>query len=480
MVRTKDEIKAYLENRMTLGEDTLRAMTMDNNKRPLPTRAVFLVIDKYIRDFFDGSSEPRWIAIPGLRGVGKTTLAAQLYMKVKCAKYHKIYLSLDEASRSLGTSVKELLDVYEEMLGTPFEKLEEPVFIFLDEVQYDNSWGLTLKTIYDRAKKVFIICTGSSALSIQTNPDIARRVVMTKIYPLSFTEYQLIKDRKYPTKGLGSSIREALFNSKTGEEAYLKLELFKDQVKDYWKGIKSIDIDSYLKYGTLPNAVALRHEPLIYSQINQTLNSVLNRDVPQLNTFDKQTIDKLSQILYVVASYDNTSFNTISQNLGLDFKTVGSIFDALEKTELLIRVYPYGPHESQARKPSKFLFTSPAFRAMYYNLVGSTATYDEYKGKLFEDMIGLYLHRIFSKSHDTNITYDSAQGGADFIVGARVPGLDGSIVIEASLGEKKYGQIYKTLQKTKSRYGFVVAPVDLKISEDKQCFAVPLKYFLLI
>ncbi len=480
MPRTKDEIRAYLENRMTLGEDTLRAMTVDNNKKPLPARAVFLVIDKYIRDFSDRvSAEPRWVAIPGLRGVGKTTLVAQLYIKLNCSKYHKIYLSLDEASRSLGTSIKELLEVYEEMLGTPFERLDEPVFIFLDEVQYDNSWGITLKNIYDKAKKVFIICTGSSALSIQTNPDIARRVVLTKIYPLSFTEFQLIKDRKYPLRGLGNSIREALFNSKTGEEAYDNLQSLQWKVDSYWKGIKDSDIESYLKYGTLPSAIALRQEPLIYSQINQTLNSVLNRDVPQLNTFDKQTIDKLSQILYTVASYESTSFNTISQNIGLEFRTVSSIFDALEKTELLIRIYPYGPHESQARKASKFLFTSPAFRAMYYNLVGSTATFDEYKGKLFEDVIGLYLHRIFSKT-DNSITYDSAQGGADFIVGTRIPGQGGGIVIEASLGEKKYEQVYNTSKKINARYGFVVSPTNLKISNDKQCFAVPLKFFLLI
>lgn len=480
MVRSKDEIKAYLENRMTIGEEGLMAMTLDQDKRPLPTRSVFLVIDKYIRDFKKGiSTEPRWIAIPGLRGVGKTTLVAQLYTKINCPKYHKIYISLDEASRSLGVSIKDVLSVYEEMLGTPFEKLIEPAFIFLDEVQYDETWGITLKTLYDRAKNVFIVCTGSSALSLQTNPDIARRVVLTKIHPLNFTEYEMIKDRKYPLRGLGSTIKGTLFNSKTAGEVYEGLLPLQGQVDSYWLGIKDADFENYLKYGTLPFTIALRNEPLIYSQINQTLNSVLNRDVPQLNAFDKQTVDKLSQVLYMVASYDTTSFNTISQSIGLDIRTVGSIFDALEKTELLLKIFPYAPHEGQVRKASKFLFSSPAFRSMYYNLVGSTSTFEKYKGKLFEDVIGLYLYRIFSRTADASITYDSAQKGADFIIGTGLAGQDG-IVIEASLGDKSYAQVYNTMEKTNARYGFTVSPDGLKLADDKKCLSVPLKYFLLI
>ena len=478
MDNKKDEIKAFLENRMTVGEETLKAMILDHGK-PLLRRAVALVIDKYIRDFQQGKAEPRWVAVPGLRGVGKTTLIAQLYTSLRCTAMHKIYISLDDASRVLGVNIASILDVYEEMLGTSFEELKEPVFIFLDEVQYDESWGITLKTLYDRTKKVFIICTGSSALSLQTNPDIARRVVFTKIYPLTFTEFQMLKSRKMPIKNLAFNLREILFNSKTAEEVYEKLKNAEAAVERYWTGLPQTDLGNYLKYGTLPFALALRHEPLIYSQINQTLNSVLNRDVPQLGTFDKQTIEKLSQILYVVASYDTTSFNKIAELVGSDIRTIISVFDALEKTELLNRVYPNGSHESQVKKASKFLFTSPAFRAMYYNLIGSTSSFDDYKGKLFEDVIGLYIYRIFSRVPDMNITYDSGENGADFIVGSAVS-QEGKIAIEASLTNKGCQQLLNTMKKVKCRYGLVVNPGKLWLDDTKTCVSVPLKYFLLI
>lgn len=486
-MKNNDEIKAYLESRMTLGEESLKAMTLDDKGVKFPTRSVFLVVDKYIRDFQSGETvEPRWVAIPGLRGVGKTTLIAQLYTKINCKKFHKIYISLDEASRNLGVSIGEVLDLYEEMLEVPFEKLVDPVFIFLDEVQYDPSWGVTLKIIRDKAPKVFFVCTGSSALSLQTNPDVARRVAMARLYPLNFTEYQMIKERIYPISQLGNSVRRAIFSSETAEEVFNKIKILEPQINLYWNGggirrkkVDEKDIDTYMKFGSLPFTIAIKQEPLIYSQINQTLNSVLNKDVPQLNTFTKETIDRLSQILYSVASYDNTSFTTVSQAVGLDIKTVISIFEALEKTELLLRIYPYGPPESQVRKPSKYLFTAPAFRAMYYNLVGSTSTFEQYKGRLFEDVIGLYLHRIFSRITGASITYDSAKGGADFIVGASVTNV-GNIVIEASLGKKNYEQLFNTMKKVKAKYGIVISNDPLRLSQSKTAVSIPLKYFLLI
>lgn len=272
----------------------------------------------------------------------------------------------------------------------------------------------------------------------------------------------------------------------TAEEVFNKMKALEPQINLYWNGggmrrkkVDEKDIDTYMKFGSLPFTIAIKQEPLIYSQINQTLNSVLNKDVPQLNTFTKETIDRLSQILYSVASYDTTSFSTISQTVGLDIKTVISIFEALEKTELLLRIYPYGPPESQVRKPSKYLFTAPAFRAMYYNLVGSTFTYENYKGKLFEDVVGLYLYRIFSRLTGNSITYDSAKGGADFILGTKVSNI-GNIVLEASIGSKNYEQLFTTMDKTKAKYGIVISNDPLRLSMNKTAVSIPLKAFLLI
>lgn len=474
-----EEVKAYVQNRLSLGADSLRAMTLDNDKKPLPQRSVFLVVNKYLRDFKLRRAEPRWVAIPGLRGVGKTTLLAQLFDQVNCHDQHKIYISLDDATRSLGANIDDILKAYQNILGTPFERLTKPVYIFLDEVQYDETWGATLKNLYDRTKMVFILCTGSSALSLQSNPDVARRITFTKIYPLSFPEYKMIKDGKYPIPKLGGELKSAIFESPDAKTVYDRLNALNEKVLTYWTGIPPKEIISYLRYGTLPFAVSIDNEPLIYSRINQTLNGILNRDVPQLNQFDKDTIDKLSQILYMVASYDQVSFNSIATSVQLNFKTVTAVFAALEKTDLLIRVYPFGAHETQVRKPSKYLFMSPAFRAMYYNLVGSIAPDDDYRGKLFEDVVAFYLLRVLTRNGQISITHDSAKESADFVLVNRIQKKE-RLVIEAGIGKKGFGQVYKTMERTQAKYGLVVSASSLSMDADEKIVKVPYKHFLLL
>lgn len=477
-IEDKQKIDAYLQNQIARAEDRLGALTIDDRGNKLPKRSAYLVLNKYLREFNQGKTEPRWVAVPGLRGTGKTTLLAQIYSDLRCQKGHKLYISLDEAVRTLGIALQDIISRYEELLGVAFEKLDTPIYLFLDEVQYEPSWGLVLKTIYDRSKKVFVICTGSSALSLQTNADVARRVVYTKLYPLCFTEFIMIKHNKYPVGGLADSMRKILYNSDSAQAVFDGLKSLETRVNSYWIGIDNLEIDTFLKYGTLPFALRLNQEPLIYTQINQTLNNVLTRDVPQLNKFDKSTIDRLSQILYAVSSADVISFQSISRLFGLNVKTIISVFDALEKTELLLRVYPHSSHFGQVRKPSKFLFSSPAYRSMYYNLVGSTITFDNYKGKLLEDIVGFYLYRVFIQFQGSSLTYDSAGSGADFIVDTKIEGSK-PVVIEVGSGKKSYAQTKQTLEKVGGKYGLVISTSDLGIDNDCRCVSVPLKYFLL-
>lgn len=476
---TKAKVITYLQNQIARSSARLRAYTIDNMGKKLPKRNAYFPIEKQLNDFCKGANDPRWIAISGLRGTGKTTLLAQLHTELNLNPEHKLYLSLDESARVLGVSFADILSTYEELLGSAFETLKNPIYLFLDEVQYDKNWGIILKTIYDRSSKVFILCTSSSALALQTNADIARRLFFNTLYPLSFTEYMLIKTGKQPEVALGKSIQEALFSSTTASEVYGKLAKLSQKVNGYWMGIDTLEIDRYLKYGTLPFTLKLNQEPLIYTQINQTLSTVLAKDIPQLTTFDKETIDKLSQILYAVASADIVSLNAIATTVGLNPKTVGSVFDALEKTEVLLRVYPYGSHYKQVRKTSKYLFMSSAYRSMYYNLVGSIFTYQHYKGKLLEDVVGLSLTRTFTNTTTGYaLTYDSVSEGADFIVTTRtVPRLN--IVIEVSLGEKGVIQAKNTLKRVGGKYGLVVSSSPLILDEDNYV-TVPIQYFLLI
>ncbi len=481
----KSRIIAYLRNQLTLSEERLKALTFDERGQKLPQRDIYQTIKNYMSDFLAGKSEPRWLAVAGLRGVGKTTLLAQLFTNLEWDSRYKLYLSLDQTT-DLGFSLPEILGVYEELLGATFETLKVPVFLFLDEVQYQEKWATTLKVIYDRTEKakneVFIFATGSSALSLQTNADAARRMVFEKIYPLGFAEYTHAKIQKELPTSVSESIKKALFFSETAREAYEGLQKETTAVTRFWVGIDRFEIDRYIKFGTLPFSLSSENESTIYQQIRQTMDAVIEKDVSKLNAFDKQTLSKLSQLLYAVAGADIVSNLKLADTLHLDQKTINQALEALEKAEVILRILPYGAHYSQVKKPSKYLFTSSAYRAMYYNLVGSVEQYENYKGKLLEDVMGMYLTRLFgSKLGLTSLTYDSAEFGADFILETRPQG--GKIVIEAGMGNKKkkgFDQVANTLSKVQGKYGLVVSQMSLAIDEEANCVSVPLEYFLLL
>lgn len=472
---THNRVSIYLRNQLSQAESRLRAYTVDGKGIPYFKRSAALVFKKYINDFTSLGKEPRWIAVPGLRGVGKTTILAQIYTELDCPTGFKLYISLDEAIRVLGVNLTDILSVYEELLEKVFEDLDQPVYLFIDEIQYEENWGLILKSVYDRSKKVFIFCTGSSAVSIQTNPDISRRVVFEKLYPLSFTEYMLLKERKFPITGLGHDIKEALFTSSDARDAYTRLQKLQGSVNKYWIGINRLEIDNYLKYGTLPFTLQYEQETLIYNQIEQTLTNIFSKDIPQLGKFNQDTMTKLSQILYAVSSSSITSLTSLSKTFAISINTLTQVFEVFEKAELLLRIYPHGSHFRQVKKPSKYIFLSAAYRSMYFNLIGSTITYDNYKGQLLEDVIGLYLSRLLGAHLGTSLTYDSAEGGADFIISFNKK----KIIIEVGYGKKDFKQILSSMQRVNSTFSFSVSATRLMYEKERNVISIPLSYFLL-
>ncbi len=70
---------------------------------------------------------------------------------------------------------------------------------------------------------------------------------------------------------------------------------------------------------------------------------------------------------------DSCNVTKMAEKFGMSRSKMSDILDALERAELLRRIYPYGSHLNQvtSRKPSKYLFSAPAFRAIYYRLMSN-------------------------------------------------------------------------------------------------------------
>lgn len=456
------------------------AYVFDEEDKPRPKRGLFVTLKAYVDAFMGGKRANRWITLTGLRGVGKTTILFQLLSEYSGANTYRLFLSLDQTRRVMGAGLSDIMLAYEDLIGRSLEALDKPLLLFLDEVQYDPDWAIVLKTIFDRSDKVFIFATGSAALLMNVNTDVARRAVAEKLHPLSFSEYLMIKSGKPEPADLSRDIRDALLFSEGPKDVFGRLRQLESDIRRYFLGVSRHELDRYLNHGSLPVMIASGNEAIAYDQIQKTLDRVVLGDIASTGRLSSDTVAKVSGILYAVADMDAFNFATIANHFGLGRPKVAEIFALLESTEVLHRIYPHGSHLSQAgaiRKPSKFLFSSPAFRAMYYKTIGNTISPQSARGKLLEDLVGMYLHRIFHRSPGQSLTYDSAEGGADFILGTGRR----RIVLEVGSGKKGYRQVVATSRKVKADYGLVICEEELEFASFSALGAVkvPLRTFLL-
>ncbi|MCX6789872.1 MAG: ATP-binding protein [Candidatus Gribaldobacteria bacterium] len=476
-----EEILKYVQNQLVQVPFRLRSYIQDEQGKKYPQRNIYIKVDKYLRDFLHNpEARDRWIIIPGLRGVGKTTILAQLFLNhyEEVGQQRMLYISLDEVVNVLGSSLKDILSAYEKTIGESFEKINKPLFIFIDEAQYDSKWASVLKSVYDRSNKVFVVCSGSSAVSLQTNPDVIRRAIFEKLFPTNFCEFLMIKESKYPIKNLKKNIKDALFLSNSAKEAYDKLKNYEQSVFSFWSQVDRLYIDEYLKVGTLPFAVRIKDEVRVYQTINLLLDKVINQDVQGLGRFDPKTISYIKRVLFLLAESEVLSVQKLAKTLEISVNTASSILEVLEYTELLIRIMPYGSNAKKVRKPSKYQFMSSAMRSAFLSVAGNSQMFAQQKGRLMEDIVAMIIYREFVANSRGALNYDSSKGGADFILTIAEKNI---IPIEVGMGEKLGTQVRNTMKKVGSaKYGVVICSNPLALLEDANVVKIPLDYFLLI
>lgn len=461
------------------------------------TRRGFLVAQKSGRDFTASPNghvtNKTWVIMPGLRGIGKTTILTQLFDDVAFEGTFKIYASFDRV-KTIGATVQEFINACEDFMGCSFEEQSQPIALFLDEVQYLEDWATALKTVLDRSKKIFIFCTGSSALSLQTDANVARRMDVIKLHPLCFTEYVMIKqvhegvaesDVQKPIHGVAQAVKNAIFGSSSADECYKALLEIQPQVSEYWSSLpygKNGLFGEYLAHGTLPFTLDLPNKSVIWERINRILSESLDRDVMAYRRFDSATVAIIPQLLFLLASSFETTPANLANRLGNEQRTIKAILTALEKTEIITAIPPKGAAQGRVGKANKYLFTSPAMRAALCGF-GGVITPDSdssLKGKLLEDVVGLYLKRMFMDAPLTRaiVEYDPAKGGADFIVSH-----DGtkknSVAIEVGANKTTSRQVIQTLKDTSGKYGVVITSGTLGIDKENRVVRVPFEYFFL-
>lgn len=465
-----------MQQQIRTTDERLRRFTHSPAGKAYPRRFMYIKLEQYINGFIDKSSASKMLVIPGFRGVGKTTLMAQACAGYKRRVSDVLFLSVEDAKNLFDAGIVELMAAYEYILGESLEGIKKNILIFLDEIQSDPKWAVTLKSLYEKTVNVFFCCSGSSAVILQTTPNLARRAVFEKLPPMCFSEYEMIQNGIYPPK-LKETIRQAVYFSKNAEEVYAKLSGLSSLVNKYWSKVDRSDVRKYLSYGSLPFSLTMPNESAVYDSISLLLDKIIKLDLPTLGNFSPETLGVVKRILFAIAENDTTSLNALEERFSVNRLTIANIFEALEKAELLIRVPAYGSNMSIAKKPIKYLFMTPAIRMSFFYFTGQENTFLTRQGKLLEDSIGSHLYREFILRNQGALRYDSAQGGADFILQIAN---SKQIIIEAGMGNKDKKQIVNSRIKIKSDYNLIICNSELKLDKDLDLVYLPLDYYFLM
>ncbi len=221
--------------------------------------------------------------------------------------------------------------------------------------------------------------------------------------------------------------------------------------------------------------MAFKNPIFIRNQILELLKRIINNDVPK---FDSEKNEHILQaysekILFRLAASDEINPDTLSQAIGIKKDHINTLLVALEKAELLNVLFPYGGVDTRLVKNKKAFFMSPSIRRALLSVIYGNTLPDEYRSKMMEDLIVMYLKRILA---DPVISFTSEKGqvNPDFVIETH----DKPILIEAGLSKTKVGQIKKC--KIDYRYGFVISSKITEISIKGDTIFLPFNWFLML
>jgi len=490
---SEEKLENFYKNWLQVLPQLSEGYIYDNNKNLRPTRYIFSYFKKIINDFLTNKINEfeKIILLPGIRGAGKTTLLMQIFKLEKFLNSSsvwdkKILQNLNKLDYRFYFDVSKLhfeqitlndfFKFFEKVNNLNFVTLDKKIILLLDEVHFDDRWSLFLKILFDNTKghkNLLVIATGSSAINLKISADLMRRTTIQELFPMKFNEYLILKHNIYPLKNLSEELREVFFNSKDAKEVFVKINDKKLEVDRFFVNLPFGCEDDFFKNGGFPFVAGLQNEVEISERIKNVINGIITKDIINLRKFKTETISKINDLIYLLANSDLISYEKLLNALRIEnIRTLTALLDVLVMSGILIKVKGYGTTYGSTRKTPKYLFITPSLR----NAVLGGIFVQGIEGKKLEDYFALIFEKDLKKKLAYSLSYDIAEGGADFILTLNDRS---NIVIEVGFNKEETKQIEFTMKKVKSRYGLVFGSEKLELINNS-IVKVPLKFLMLI
>jgi uncharacterized protein len=307
-------------------------------------------VSKELHEWTDRRDSSRSLLLSGPRQVGKTTLLLQAIRRLLANGAPKetiLYATFDHPIIKLA-GADTLIQVWRELNVLP---TDQPIYLFLDEVQYIDHWATWLKHQADFNKSYKIAVTGSALPIQQKQESGVGRWETLKVPTLSFYEYLMLRDVTPPNLPELKSFVE-LFDWTEGD--FLRVGKQAQALVPHFH--------EYLMRGGFP-------EPALIDDITRTqkllrediVDKVLKRDMTAI--FGVRRVIELEKIFLYLCLHDGGTMDVTkiaSELEGISRSGVTNFLELFEQTHLVYRLKPYGYGKEVLRGKSKYYLADPA------------------------------------------------------------------------------------------------------------------------
>ena len=192
--------------------------------------------------------------VAGVRRAGKSTILLQVIKKLideETPRENILYVNFEEPIFIPYLTVEFLLRIHDLYL----ERFNPSgrTYVVLDEVQLVPGWERFVRGLYDREKDIKFYITGSSSklLSKEYGTSLTGRIVSSEVFPLSFQEFLVFKNKENligKSQGKGSPALRNLFNQYIEFGGFPQVVLTEEEkdklqiLKDYYTAVIEKDI----------------------------------------------------------------------------------------------------------------------------------------------------------------------------------------------------------------------------------------------
>lgn len=302
-------------------------------------------------DWVESEETKRALLLSGARQTGKTTIFRQTIKKLVAGGFPKeriLYATFDHPLFKL-SGIEKTLATWNALIA---QNVDEPKYLFLDEIQNLPDWQVWLKHQVDFQRQNRVAVTGSAGSIHSESAESGVGRWETILLPtLSFGEFLRLKNAPVPALPRPSTL----------------MDLFEWSEADFLKaGVMGQELiapfNDYLLRGGFPEPALVKDLERCQRLLREDIvDKVLKRDMTAY--FGVRRVLEVERLFLYLCYHDGAIVELASlarQFEGITKSTISHYLDLLESTHLVYRLKPFGYGKEILRGNDKVYLADPA------------------------------------------------------------------------------------------------------------------------